>query len=241
MMEKSLTDKSFLIIDENLKTIRETAGNAAIVSGRCCDDIKIMAVTKTVEPVLINYAIDCGIDLIGENKVQEFLGKINKLKLECCKTHLIGHLQTNKVKQIVGMVDMIQSVDSVKVAQEIGKKSIELDIITDVLMEINIGAETEKFGFSPEQADEKVHELSEIPGIMVCGLMTVPPVCGNENENRHFFSNMRCLFIDISAKKIDNVSMNILSMGMSADYEPAILEGSTLIRLGSAVFGIRKY
>lgn len=241
MMEKSLTDKRFLIIDENLKQIREITFNAAIVSGRHCDDIKIMAVTKTVEPVLINYAISCGVNLIGENKVQELLSKINELKMECCKTHLIGHLQTNKVKQIVGKVDMIQSVDSVKVAQEIGKRSIESDIVTEVLMEINIGAETDKFGFSPEQAHEKVHELAEIPGIMVCGLMAVPPLCGEKNESRQFFSNMRRLFIDISNKKIDNVSMNILSMGMSADYELAIQEGSTLIRLGSAVFGTRKY
>lgn len=241
MMEKSLITERCNDITENIKVIRENVAKAALESGRNANDIRIMAVTKTVEPVYINHAISCGMDLIGENKVQEFLGKRDSLNLENCEKHLIGHLQTNKVKQIVGQVDMIESVDSVKVAAEIGKQSVKLGLTTKVLVEFNIGAEESKTGADVSQAYEMIDEISKIEGIKVCGMMTIPPFSLDEAENRKNFSNMYRLFVDIRAKKIDNVSMDILSMGMSNDYVAAIKEGADLIRVGSAMFGARIY
>ncbi|MCR4925932.1 MAG: YggS family pyridoxal phosphate-dependent enzyme [Clostridiales bacterium] len=240
-MEKSLITERCNDITENIKVIRENVAKAALDSGRKAEDIKIMAVTKTVEPVFINHAISCGMDLIGENKVQEFLGKRDFLNLENCQKHLIGHLQTNKVKQIVGQVDMIESVDSVKVAKEIGKHSVNQGIITPVLVEFNIGSEESKTGADINMAYEMIDEIAKIEGIKVKGMMTIPPFSLDEKENRKNFSNMYRLFIDIKAKKIDNVSMDILSMGMSNDYREAIVEGANLIRVGSAMFGARMY
>lgn len=240
-MEQSLVERKFKDIEENLKEIRENIARAAEQFGRSESDIHLMAVTKTVEPIFINHAIDLGIDLIGENKVQELEGKREHLHLEHCDVHLIGHLQTNKVKKIVGQVSMIQSVDSLKLAGEIGKQSVARGICTDVLLEVNIGKEESKTGFMPEMLEASLCEISTIEGVRVKGLMAIPPICETECEVRKFFSNMHQLFVDISAKKIDNISMSILSMGMSGDYQPAILEGANLVRLGSAIFGARKY
>ena len=240
-MEKSLNEQQFYDIDENFKEISSKIAEAASKSGRSSNDIRFMAVTKTVEPLFINHALSLGIDLIGENRVQEFLGKRDELKLDGVEKHLIGHLQTNKVRQIVGNVDSIDGVDSVKLAKEIGKVSSKLGITSDILIEINIGAEESKFGFSPESVTESVYEMSEIEGIRIKGLMAVPPICDNSVKNRVFFENMHQLFIDIGAKKIHNVSMDILSMGMSGDYEQAILSGANMVRIGSALFGARNY
>lgn len=240
-MEKSLNEQRFYDIDENFKEISSKIAEAASKSGRDRNDIRFMAVTKTVEPLFINHALSLGIDLIGENRVQEFLGKRDELKLDGVEKHLIGHLQTNKVRQIVGNVDSIDGVDSVKLAKEIGKVSSKLGITSDILIEINIGAEESKFGFSPESVTESVYEMSEIEGIKIKGLMAVPPICDDSVKNRVFFENMHQLFIDIGAKKIHNVSMDILSMGMSGDYEEAILSGANMVRIGSALFGARNY
>ena len=240
-MEWLSDDERFSAIEENLKIIRNDIAEAAVKSGRAFEDINLMAVTKTVEPCFINKAIDCGIALIGENKVQEFLLKEPELKLNACKAHLIGHLQTNKVKKIVGKVDTIQSVDTVEIAKEIGKRSVQNGIITKVLLEVNVGNEDSKFGFSSDELFEKACEIAEIEGITVNGLMCVAPICEKEAEIRAVFSNMRRMFIDIGDKKIDNINMNILSMGMSGDYESAILEGANLVRIGSAIFGARIY
>ena len=240
-MEKSLNEQQFYDIDENFKEISSKIAEAASKSGRSSNDIRFMAVTKTVEPLFINHALSLGIDLIGENRVQEFLGKRDELKLDGVEKHLIGHLQTNKVRQIVGNVDSIDGVDSVKLAKEIGKVSSKLGITSDILIEINIGAEESKFGFSPESVTESVYEMSEIEGIRIKGLMAVPPICDDSVKNRVFFENMHQLFIDIGAKKIHNVSMDILSMGMSGDFEEAILSGSNMVRIGSALFGARNY
>lgn len=237
-----LSDKErFSAISENLDIIRNDIAEAAIKSGRIPDEINLMAVTKTVESKFINHAIDCGIKLIGENKVQEFLVKEPELKLDLCKPHLIGHLQSNKVKKIVGKVDTIQSVDSIGIAKEIGKRSLEADITTKILLEVNVGNEESKFGFSFDQAIERAHEISEIDGVLIDGLMCVAPICEKESDLRTIFSNMHALFIDIGAKKMDNINMNILSMGMSGDYKLAILEGANLVRVGSAIFGARNY
>ena len=240
-MTEKLLDKGFERVDENLKTVRENIAQAAVRSGRNPEDIKLMAVTKTVEPEYINFAISRGIDLIGENKVQEFMSKKEFLNLENCKAHLIGHLQTNKVKKIIGEVDMIQSLDSLHLAQEISDRSAALGIVTDVLIEVNIGGEECKTGLELSKLEELIYAAAQMPGLKVRGLMTVPPFSEDSEQTRRFFANMYKLFIDMRSKKIDNISMDILSMGMSGDYCQAIEEGSTLVRVGSAIFGNRRY
>ena len=240
MTEKQSVDAMrFADIEYNLSVIHERIVKAAEQSGRSADDITLMAVTKTVEPEYINHAIDCGINLIGENKVQEYLGK--KPFLRNCEAHLIGHLQTNKVRQIVGEVSMIQSVDSIRLANEIAKRSLAAGITTDILAEINVGGEDSKSGIEWDSAEETIAQLAEIKGIRLQGLMAIPPVCENSDEARMFFSKMRRLFVDIRDKKLDNVNMSVLSMGMSSDYCEAVLEGSTLVRVGSSIFGKRIY
>ncbi len=241
MMEKSFLDKRKADIEYNLDVINEKIAESAIKSGRSPSDVVLMAVTKTVDPVFINYALDYGVKMIGENRVQEMLRKKPDLHLDGVEKHLIGHLQTNKAGQIVGEVDMIQSVDSVKIAKEIAKQSIKKGIITDVLLEINIGEEESKTGFSKNEFLESIYEISEIEGISVKGLMTIPPICENNTKLCKFFENIYNIYVDINAKKLDNISMNILSMGMSGDYEQAILCGSNLVRIGSSIFGPRIY
>ncbi len=240
-MERLSDDKRFEDITENYKEISEKIAVCAEKSGRRAEDIRFMAVTKTVEPKYINHALSLGLDLIGENRVQEYLGKKDELNLQGVEKHLIGHLQSNKVKQIVGNVDSIDGVDSLKIAKEIGRISEKSGITTDILLEINIGAEESKFGFSLDSIVENVYEISEIKGINVRGLMAVPPICDNSVKNRVFFENMHQLFIDIHAKKLDNINMDILSMGMSGDYDEAILSGANMVRIGSALFGARNY
>ena len=241
MMEKSYLDKRKADIEYNLDVINEKIGESAIRSGRKPEDVCLMAVTKTVDPIFINYALDYGVRLIGENRVQELLRKKPDLHLDGVGKHLIGHLQTNKAGQIVGEVDMIQSVDSLKIAKEIGKQSAKKGIVTDVLLEINVGAEESKTGFSKSEFFENLYEIAEIPDIRIKGLMTVPPICENNGELCKFFENMFNIYVDIKAKKLDNITMNILSMGMSGDYEQAILCGSNLVRIGSSIFGPRIY
>lgn len=240
-MEWLSDNERFSAIDENLKIINDEIAQAALASGRSSDEVRLMAVTKTVESKFINHAIDRGVNLIGENKVQELLLKEPELKFSDCKAHLIGHLQSNKVKKIVGKVETIQSVDSVSIANEIGKRSVEAGVTTKILLEINAGNEESKFGFSRDEVFEKACEISEIKGILIDGLMCVAPICEKEAEIRTIFSNIHRLFIDIAGKKRDNINMNVLSMGMSGDYKQAILEGSNLVRIGSAIFGGRIY
>lgn len=241
MTEKSFLDSKRADIEYNLDVINEKIYESAVKSGRNPEDIRFMAVTKTVDPIYINYAIDYGIKLIGENRVQEMLRKKPDLNLSGVEKHLIGHLQTNKVSQIVGEVDMIQSVDSLKIAKEIAKHSLKKDIVTDVLLEINIGAEESKTGFSVSEFQENLYEISLLKGISVKGLMTIPPICENNTELCKYFENIYNIYVDIKAKKIDNICMDILSMGMSGDYETAIQFGSNLVRIGSAIFGPRIY
>ena len=240
-MEVLSLEERFQNIEHNIKVIKEKIARAAVESGRSPDDVKLMAVTKTVEPIFINHAIECGIDLIGENKVQEFLLKKPYLKLDNCKAHLIGHLQTNKVKQIIGEVDMIQSVDSVKLAKEISKRAQAMDITVDCLVEINIGDEESKTGLDMNLVYETIDEIRDLPGLNIKGLMTIPPICDDEETLNEYFSKMREIFIDIRDKKLDNKDICILSMGMSGDYEAAVRNGSNLVRVGSAIFGPRIY
>ena len=240
-MEKSYLEQRKSDIEYNLDVINEKITESAIKSGRNPSEVRLMAVTKTVDPIFINYALDYGVNLIGENRVQEMLRKKPELHLNNVEKHLIGHLQTNKAGQIVGEVDMIQSVDSLKIAKEIGKQSVKKGIVTDVLLEINIGEEDSKTGFSTSEFIENVYAISEIEGIRVKGLMTIPPICEKNTILCKFFENIYNIYVDIKAKKIDNIDMNILSMGMSGDYEQAILNGSNLVRIGSSIFGPRIY
>lgn len=240
-MEILSIEERFKNIEHNISVIKSKIATAAIESGRKPEDVKLMAVTKTVEPLFINHAIECGIDLIGENKVQEFLSKKPYLKLDNCKAHLIGHLQTNKVKQIITEVDMIQSVDSVKLAKEISKRSEALGITTECLLEVNIGDEESKTGLDMELVYDTLSEISALPAIKIKGLMTIPPICDDDEELNKYFSKMKEIFIDIKSKKLDNIDMCILSMGMSGDYEAAVRNGSDLVRVGSAIFGPRIY
>lgn len=187
MTEKSLVEKRFSDIAFNIEAIRENIEKALLRAGRAENAVRLMAVTKTVDEIYINHAISCGIDLIGENRVQEMLRKKPNLHLDGVEKHLIGHLQTNKVSQIVGEVDMIQSVDSVKIAREIGKQSMKKGIVTDALLEINIGLEESKTGILPAAAMEAIAEIAEMKGIRIKGLMAIPPICENERILRNFF------------------------------------------------------
>ncbi len=234
-----MTENSF--VRDNLLRVRERMEKACLAAGRSTEDVSLVAVTKTVDPDRINEAIACGVTAIGENRVQEYLGKKDALHLNGVTTHLIGHLQTNKVRSIVGAVDMIQSVDSERVANAISNASCALGITTEVLIEVNVGREPQKAGVLPEELPLLLEKTAQLKGVRVKGLMTVPPILDTEYEKRKIFSQMFRLFIDNRAKKLDNIDMQILSMGMSDDFYEAILEGATTVRVGSAIFGRRQY
>lgn len=236
MMEKLLSD-----VEYNYNLINERIAQAAQKVGKRRGDITLLAATKTVSPNVINHAISLGLDHIGENKVQELLSKYDEYDLENTSLQFIGHLQTNKVRQIVDKVDMIQSVDSVKLASEISKQALKFNKKMDVLVEVNIGREENKSGVEPEKLEELLCEIAKFEGISVKGLMAIPPICENQHKIAKYFNNMHNIFIDISQKKLDNISMTILSMGMSADYYEAILEGANMVRVGSSLFGARNY
>ena len=228
-------------VSRNYSEITENIARAAGKSGRKAEDITFLAATKTVEPCVINHAVSLGLRYIGENKVQELLSKYEEYDLDNCQLQFIGHLQTNKVRQIIGKVSMIQSVDSLKLAKEISRQSVKNGINTDILVEVNIGREEKKSGVFSEQLDELLGEISGLDNIKVRGLMTIPPICEKKAEICKFFDNMYKLFIDISSKTLDNISMDFLSMGMSDDYEDAILCGANMVRVGSRLFGKRIY
>ncbi len=228
-------------VEYNYKAIENNINEAAVKSGRKREDIIFLAATKTVEPKVINHAVSCGLKYIGENKVQELLSKYDEYDLENCDLQFIGHLQTNKVRQIVDKVSLIQSVDSVKLAGEIARQAKLRNKIMDILVEVNIGKEANKSGVLPEQLDELLCSIKDIDGISVKGLMAIPPICDDKSLICKYFENMHRLFIDISAKKLDNISMDYLSMGMSDDYCEAIMFGANMVRVGSALFGKRIY
>lgn len=236
------SDPVFNNISENIKYIRNEINEAAVKSGRNFSDVRLMAVTKTVCAEYINHAIlNCGIDLIGENKVQEFISKKDELMLDGVEKHLIGHLQTNKVKKIISEVDMIQSVDSLNLAKVISAEAVKRGVCADVLLEVNIGGEDSKTGFDKIAFLETVSEISELPSISVKGLMTIPPICDDENELEKYFSQMAEYYNDLKNGSYPNFDFKILSMGMSGDYKQAIIHGSNLVRVGSAIFGARIY
>ena len=234
-MERSSAE----IFDKNFADIKSRIEAAAKKSGRKPSDITLLAATKTVNIELINHAIKSGIEYIGENRVQEFLSK-DSLYLPVHK-HFIGSLQTNKVKDIVGRVELIHSVDSLHLAKEISKQSLKRGITSDILIEVNIGGEESKHGFLPGEALSAAQEIAQIEGIRLRGLMAIPPVCDKADKNVKFFEKMNKLFIDIKSEKIDNSDIDTLSMGMSDDFDKAIECGATVVRIGTALFGKRNY
>ena len=235
MMEK-LSAEEF---DLNYQGVLKRLKSAAEKSGRDISEITLLAATKTVDADTINYATEKGITHIGENRVQELISKHGLLRP--AHSHFIGHLQTNKVKDIIDKVEMIESVDSIRLANEISKQAQKRGIVMDVLLEINIGGEESKSGFAPEDAEKAVGEVTKLDGIRVKGLMTIPPATDLPEESRKYFREMYKLFIDIRGKNIDNSNMSFLSIGMSNDFDIAVEEGANLVRVGTSLFGRRIY
>lgn len=223
-------------IAENLKIIRDNVGNACVKYGRSPEEVKIMAVTKTVPPEFVNVAVEHGITLLGENRAQELESKYQAYQLKKENIHFIGHLQTNKVKQVFDKVDVIESVDSFRLAEVIDRFAEKGNIRKKIMLEVNIAKEESKNGISPEQLSGLLEQLSCLRHIEVEGIMVIPPV----GKSEEYFAAAQNFFIDMQGKKMDNINMRILSMGMSGDYISAIRYGSNLIRLGTAIFGLRK-
>ena len=228
-------------IAENVARIRAEMEEAAIACGRDPKSVLLCAATKMNDADAVRQAIAAGVDCCGENRVQELTAKLAENAYEGAPVHFIGHLQTNKVKQVVGKVDLIQSVDSERLLRAIDKEAAKMGIIQDILLEVNIGEEASKSGFQAEDILPLLDKCSEFPNICIKGLMAIPPISHNSGENLKFFQKMFQLSVDIKAKKYDNVMVDCLSMGMSDDYADAIQCGSTMIRVGTAIFGARNY
>lgn len=222
-------------ISENLKRINYNINNAKVKFNREKDFVRLMAVTKTVSADKINFAIQQGVDLLGENRVQEYLEKHSDYD-SSAEVHFIGHLQSNKVKYIIDKVKLIHSVDSIKLASEINRLAEANEQCMDILAEINIGGEISKSGISPEQLKDFAYQLSEMQNVRLCGLMTIPP----PSDSEKYFDKMFQLYNDIRAENIPDTNIEILSMGMSSDYIEAIKHGSNIVRIGSGIFGARK-
>ena len=228
-------------IAENIARIREQMKSAAIAAGRDPKSILLCAATKMNDADAVRQAIAAGVDVCGENRVQELTQKQSQNAYEGAPVHFIGHLQTNKVKQVVGKVDLIQSVDSLRLLEAVQKEAQRQGIRQDILLEVNIGQEESKSGFCAEEIPGLVEQFSSFPNIRLRGLMAIPPISQNSGDNRKFFQKMCALAVDITTKKVDNVCVDILSMGMSDDFVDAIACGSTMIRVGTAIFGRRNY
>ena len=228
-------------IAENVAKIRAQMNEAAVAAGRDPNSILLCAATKMNDTDAVRQAIAAGVDVCGENRVQELTQKQSQNAYDGAPVHFIGHLQTNKVKQVVGKVDLIQSVDSLRLLEAIQKEAQRQGIRQDILLEVNIGQEESKSGFCAEEIPDLVEQFSSFPNIRLCGLMAIPPISQNSGDNRKFFQKMCALAVDITTKKVDNVCVDILSMGMSDDFVDAIACGSTMIRVGTAIFGRRNY
>ena len=225
---------------ENYRVVEEKVENACKRAGRNREEVTLIAVSKTKPVSMIEELLPLGVRDFGENKVQELTAKEEELPKDI-HWHMIGHLQRNKVKYVVDKVCMIHSVDSLRLAQEISKEAVKHDLVMPVLVEVNVAGEESKFGVSVEEAPSLVEEISKLPGIHVNGLMTIAPYVEDPEENRSVFRNLRKLSVDIGEKNFDNVTMNVLSMGMTGDYEVAIEEGATHVRVGTGIFGERNY
>ena len=228
------------MVSENLEQVKANIEAACKRVGRDPKDVRLVAVSKTKPISLIEEAIEAGQDTFGENKVQEMCDKMEVLP-DNIKWHMIGHLQRNKVKYIIDKAELIHSVDSIRLAETIDKEAEKHGVIANILIEVNVAKEESKFGLMPEEVPEFVEKIAGFPHIRVKGLMTIAPFVENPEENRPIFAHLRKLSVDIAKKNIDNITMSILSMGMTNDYQVAIEEGATMVRVGTGIFGARDY
>ena len=228
-------------IEENVLRIREEIARAAADAGRAPGEIQLCAATKMNDAAAVRRAIAAGVDCCGENRVQELTAKLSDHAYDGAPVDFIGHLQTNKVRQVVGRVRLIQSIDSERLLCAVNAEAQKQGIIQSVLLEVNIGKEPSKSGFLAEEIMPLLEKTALYPNICIKGLMTIPPISQNKGDNLKFFQKMSELYVDIRRKKYDNVTVDCLSMGMSADYADAVHCGSTMVRVGTAIFGARQY
>lgn len=228
------------MLKENLEQVQKNINAACEKAGRSTDEVTLIAVSKTKPVEMLQEIYDQGIREFGENKVQEMCSKMDVLPSDI-RWNMIGHLQTNKVKYIVGKTSLIHSVDSLHLAKEIQKQAVKNDVFCDILVEVNIAGEETKFGTSRDEAIALVEEIAKLDHIHIKGLMTIAPFVDDPEDNREYFKAIKQLSVDIANKNIDNVSMNVLSMGMTGDYPVAIEEGATMVRVGTGIFGARNY
>lgn len=225
---------------QNYNTVKDNIRKACEKAGRPEREVTLLAVSKTKPVDMLKDVYLAGARDFGENKVQELIDKIPQMPSDI-RWHMIGHLQRNKVKYIVGKVYLIHSVDSLRLAEEISAEAVKKQVEVNILVEVNVAQEESKFGTTVEETATLIREIAVLPGIHIRGLMTIAPFVENSEENRLYFRKLRQLAVDIGNKNIDNVSMNILSMGMTGDYEVAVEEGSTIVRVGTGIFGERDY
>ncbi len=228
-------------IEENVRRIRQEIAQAALAAGRNPADIRLCAATKMNDAQAVRRAIQAGVDCCGENRVQELAAKQAENAYAGVPVHFIGHLQTNKVRQVVGQVDLIQSVDSARLLQAINNEAQRRGIVQNVLLEVNIGGESSKSGFLADEILPFMENIAQYPNVCVMGLMAIPPISQKKGDNVKFFQKISDLCVDIRGKKYDNVKVDCLSMGMSGDFADAIACGSTMVRIGTAIFGARNY
>lgn len=229
-----------MTLQDNLRKVEENVCKACEKAGRARSEVTLIAVSKTKPSEMLQTIYDLGTRDFGENKVQEMCDKMEILPQDI-RWHMIGHLQTNKVKYLVGKTTLIHSVDSLHLAKEIEKQAAKRDVVVSILIEINIAEEESKFGIRKEETIELVRQIAQLPHVRIEGLMTIAPYVENPEENREYFRQIRQLSVDIAEQNIDNVHMEVLSMGMTGDYMVAIEEGSTMVRVGTGIFGERHY
>ena len=228
------------MLRENLQEVEQRIADACRRAGRKREEVTLIAVSKTKPAEMLKEAYDLGVRVFGENKVQELTEKYDLLP-DDIRWHMIGHLQTNKVKYLIGKTELIHSVDSLKLAKVIEKESEKKECITDILVEVNVAEEESKFGLKMEEVIPFIENAAQFPHINVRGLMTIAPFVENPEKNRTIFADLHKLYVDIKEKNIDNGTVSILSMGMTNDYEVAIEEGATMVRVGTGIFGARDY
>lgn len=226
------------MIKENLEEVREKIRQACQRSGRREEDVTLISVSKTKPVEMLKEAYEAGSRDFGENRVQEILEKYGQMP-EDVRWHMIGHLQKNKVRQVIDKAVLIHSVDTVELAEQIEKDAAKRDLTVDILLEVNVAEEESKFGFRTEEVEAAVMKIKELPHVRIKGLMTIAPFVSNSEDNREVFKKLYQLYVDIRSKNIDNVNMSVLSMGMTGDYEVAVEEGATMIRVGTGIFGAR--
>ena len=228
------------MLRENLQEVEQRIADACRRVGRKREEVTLIAVSKTKPAEMLKEAYDLGVRVFGENKVQELTEKYDLLP-DDIRWHMIGHLQTNKVKYLIGKTELIHSADSLKLAKVIEKESEKKECITDILVEVNVAEEESKFGLKMEEVIPFIENAAQFPHINVRGLMTIAPFVENPEKNRTIFADLHKLYVDIKEKNIDNGTVNILSMGMTNDFEVAIEEGATMVRIGTGIFGARNY